>query len=57
MQAKIAKCEPKQQNATQNGHKVVTMVDLEVVVVVVLWSSEIGDFVYAPVYLIFSRLS
>ena len=29
------------------------MVDLEVVVVVVLWSSEIGDFVYAPVDLIF----
>ena len=53
MQAKIAKCEPKQQNATQNGHKVVTIVDLEVVVVVVLWSSEIGDFVYAPVDLIF----
>ena len=57
MHAKIAKCEPNQQNATQNGYKVAAVVVSEVVEVVVFWSSLIGDFAYGPVDLIFSRFS
>ena len=56
MRAKTAKCNPKWPQSCGYGGLGVVMVVL-VVVVVVLWSSEIGDFVYAPVYLIFSRLS
>ena len=35
MHAKIAKCEPNQQNATRNGYKVAAVVVSEVVEVVV----------------------